>query len=790
MRLHDETEMKKKAAPAGDSILAETPLPGTIIEEKYDPTEEKKLVEKALSLEATLKGNNYHNLRYFSYETSSDGRSTPGGPRACFIADYGSEAWEKQKRIIKLDRDIITGRAKVHFDNGCTTENDFNTLVRLGPEAFKYHISPVVDHWQVEDDQGDKHFITAEKFFENYKPIHFLMPPVIEKYRSIHTLMSELKKDPLTKKEFEKISSNVIDALNYIDSNNIYHRDLSLRNIITNIRNEDPFYESTPKAKFKKKYWEPIRNFLGLRKPHDQLGIEAIVTDFANSCYKDHPTTKPQQTMGARQVADPLMLTGKAYDDKAEVYAVAKDFLEMLVGEQITETDQINRVSKILKSSLSDGLLLYQEFHGKLLQIEHGFEYEEYYKILRKAISKLPGHAKKYSDALYKALSPFESERYSSTKDFIREWQKASKKDWWSRTKSAAKIVAASTLIGLSAVSAYKMLNPDIHLYKVHSGWNKETNEIDNNYVKLDFNIGYYGSYPIIGDVPVNARSVLVPAGENINVVVSAHYQPMDKINETTTKFNGKAYIEDAEDGAQEFILDPVEPGFASEFGSGGSTISLRDLKIPKDSKEGTVRNLIFELYAPADTGYSDSWNSEKQKLEFTPKVLYDKNKLLVRKKVSLVTALPNRNYISNPSIAVDFSSFDRQLAYPHAFYFNALMNGKDYVRLDKGIKYMFRIPELGVTEICQERSDWSASNSVSLTPNLPSGPSMDNLTMQMIAYKGDTLLSQSFLPMKRESVNTDSRSGWYSMYDRDVPNNNFIDKVKKYSKEAAKLIK
>ena len=106
--------------------------------------EEMELILQVLELEERLKGRKlYHNLKYNQPEESSS-----QGPRACFTAEYGSLGKNLQERILKIDREEIqSNRAKIHQDNGCDTLNDFNMLVELGPDAYKHHVSPVVDFW-------------------------------------------------------------------------------------------------------------------------------------------------------------------------------------------------------------------------------------------------------------------------------------------------------------------------------------------------------------------------------------------------------------------------------------------------------------------------------------------------------------------------------------------------------------------------------------------------------------------------------------------------------------------
>jgi len=127
MKIHERME----SVPDGKAELK----PISVSEQADEPMQEKRIISKALKNDRQ-----YSNPRFLL--------ASANGPRACFIYDWGFDVSEKQERILKTDRlDIKNGRAKLHYDNGCTTLNDVKALSRLGLEAFKHHISPVLDFW-------------------------------------------------------------------------------------------------------------------------------------------------------------------------------------------------------------------------------------------------------------------------------------------------------------------------------------------------------------------------------------------------------------------------------------------------------------------------------------------------------------------------------------------------------------------------------------------------------------------------------------------------------------------
>ncbi len=390
----------------------------------YYNSPERDLVLKALEAERQLKGRIlYHNL------TPLDLGDLDGGPRAVFIADYGLEGKSMQKRVLKLEKlSISSEKARIFRERGCDSLNDFDMLVHFGQDAIKHHISPIYDMWIVKDDDGLDHVIIAEQGYFG-----------LERYKSMMSLLPELKKNPLTKKEFETVSTHSLDALEFSSEKNAYHRDRSLRNLITNIRNKRRIGE----------------------------GIEAIVTDHANACHKNHTSAKSIATMGAKQITDPLMvpaITGKEkkYDDGAEIYSVARDFLDMPVGEVVIGID-----------SLTGKVFVSNRFSQGLTNMRKGiFDENEYNLLINNAIASIPSYARKYVPNFRKALSFYENERYSSVSEFIKDWRKKSNRDFASSLNFGLKVAAISAafmFIGYGLSSFYRP--KEIDVFKVHSEW-------------------------------------------------------------------------------------------------------------------------------------------------------------------------------------------------------------------------------------------------------------------------------------------------------------------------------
>jgi serine/threonine protein kinase len=744
---------------------------------------EQLIIEKALRQEEKLKGKKlYHNLTYLPPE----GTPSTAGPRACFIADYGSKDRGKQKRILKKDRKQILGRrAKIHYEQGCTTLNDFDTLVDLGPEAYKHHISPVLDFWITTDDAGKEHFISAEKYFEGYRSINLLLP--------------ELKDKPLTRKEFDTLSSDILDALGYIDQKDTYHRDFSLRNIITNLRRpEEKKYEDTWKGAY-----EEIRDSIKkigsvFKKKKDSEKLEAIVTDFANACYKSHPTIKPQATMGATQVADILMIPAAnkgitlPYTDKTEVYSIAKDFLEMLVGEQIFSIDPSTGTAKILKTRFTKEENLFDE--------KGIFKKELYDYTLKLALyNEVPKHARKYNEVLQRALSSNEIYRYSSTQDFIKDWKKHGTSDWLSKTKRYATRTLGTAMIASQLFLGYEVLREKpAELFKVESNWVDKTNEIENNFFRVSTMI-----YSTNQSSMENPKAYIANQGTRLSVNVHAYFLPISKSLRFDTRFSGKVYFEgvepstsDSSDIIHNISVVPVDVDFQPEMGMYGYYADLWGIKLPENVPEGTVRNLVIELYPTVDTLYQKEWLSKEQDYKVTPKILFNgKDKPVIRKTIPIILNNIGSDGLKDSTSAISLQEFDN-----HSYYWDPEIKFKafdgrqsDYslMTVNKDIKYVVRIPEIGYMEKFNECDGWS--NVRDIKPNFPKGPSAKELTLQTIAYKNGHILNQTFLPISRESTGSQDMGGemkYLSRFEKIIPDTSFSSKVMRYSREATDIMR
>ena len=702
---------------------------------------EEHVIRTVLDIEERLKGRKlYHDLA----EKAQEETVTPG-PRAAFIAAYGASSKNRQERILKTDKaQIAPGRAQVHYEHGCDTLNDFNVLVSFGPDAYKHHVSPVVDFWSHKDTEGRVWNITAEKYFAGY--------------RSVASLMHELREQPLTKQEFKTISSHVLDALRYTDEEQqVYHRDFSLRNIITNIR--------TPQTK--------------------KAELEAIVTDYANACKKDHPTAKPQVTAGARQVTDPLLLPSvagrqRAYDDQAETYAVAKDFLEMLLGEQVMDIDQLGGTAQVRETSFTNSF--------SLVDARGVFQKDSYRQVMQAALARVPAYAKRFVPVLRKALSIDASQRFSSTQEFINAWQKHEKRRVLRGISVAAGTIGMGALLLGAGYSTHSFLQETPkESFRVHTEWNKETNDIENNYLRLRVNVNS------TRNMVLDADKMFVKRGDDISTTLTATYQALDRKFRSLDAVRGIAYIEGPGMDTmqtQTFSIVPKEAGLIlGEQGGYNSYAYLSHmLKVPADAADGTVYNAVFELYPYHDTIFCKTWNNEIQGYNNDNPIIFEsKDKAFLRKKIPLI--IESERQGKDPVGAMVFSRFTMEPYVVSQMSFRSTRDDEQFPRSDSKLGVSISIPELGyVKQVPPATRNWS--NTMDIHLDFPEGPTREDLTLQVITSKDGKVMSQFYAPLKRVSTNTGSAAEprFVSSYTIMAPESSFERKIKQYAKGADRL--
>lgn len=313
-------------------------------------------------------GNDYQDIQWFN----------GGRTKACFIATYQGI----EERVIKIDLDLPeTGPAVDAINKGYNSAHDAKMRMRLNQRGLKprNYQGPITEH-------NIPRVITfAEKEGVTFL-IEDFFPHDWSDKNPARTLTDYVKDEgPLNLDNFENVFAQLIDAVGYVSSCNMYHRDIKPENILIN---------ST---------------------------LELRLTDFGMACDKDEPKAKFSPSAGSRDVMDfglcPIF-TGEdsKYDDRSEVYEVGMNMLYALTGSMHIKYDRDEKNPTAIILSTGESLL---DENGKIKHKVHDNAVQE-------AVKQIPDEIrKKYGKVIKKCLAADPNERYKTVEDFIVAFQKA-----------------------------------------------------------------------------------------------------------------------------------------------------------------------------------------------------------------------------------------------------------------------------------------------------------------------------------------------------------------------------
>ncbi|MFC1727968.1 protein kinase [Nanoarchaeota archaeon] len=339
--------------------------------------------EKDIEFIKDILSDKYQNIQYLK----------EGGTRRTYLAEWGPG---KEKRVIKIDKDPESPRAKRHVERGCVTERDIEFLAQI-KDPEQHRLVRLCD-FEVKDGRT----ISVESHFES------------------KTLEETVKEEGvLNRREFETAFSHVIEGTRYLDEIGLYHRDEKPSNILIK---------------------------------RDKGGIEARITDFANACKKSQPKRKYLPTMGGHLITDPNLIgeftgTETNYNETSEVYALGVDMFYALTGKYIFEYDYDTRTARDFK-----GRNLLNE-NGRL-------DKEKHERTLEEALTFLPRESRKYSGIIKNCLTLDDTVRYDSVHELSKDFKdKSDQIKAMKRKYLAGAGVAASILVLLATLGTGKVKN-------------------------------------------------------------------------------------------------------------------------------------------------------------------------------------------------------------------------------------------------------------------------------------------------------------------------------------------
>ena len=149
----------------------------------------------------------------------------------------------------------------------------------------------------------------------------------LDKYRKKH-------RRPFTEEIVQYLMRQIVDAIKYLHSHNILHRDLKLDNILVNFENEQD------------------------RLNLNMLGAQVKIIDFGFATRLDPNKKLAFSTLGSPINMDPLILRKlnhidnkvSGYDEKVDIWSLGTLCYEMLIGKSTFEADNMRDLVKKIET--------------------------------------------------------------------------------------------------------------------------------------------------------------------------------------------------------------------------------------------------------------------------------------------------------------------------------------------------------------------------------------------------------------------------------------------------------
>jgi serine/threonine protein kinase len=527
-------------------------------------------------VEASLPSS-YQNLQFL----------TPGGTRAIFTADWGPA---QEKRVIKVDIEPESPRAKRHVSRGYDTSNDIEKLAHI-KEPELHGIMGLVDYIE----EGGL-TISVEKFFEG------------------KNLEERVKEKPLTLDEFTEVFSQVADIQRYlINTAELYHRDAKPSNYLIDDKNR-------------------VR-----------------ITDFANAGNKEDLEAKVMPSAGGHLILKPTtfsVFTGEtaAHSESDEVYSIGVNMYFALTGKYLFEFDPDKKTATHVESGenlLDENGILDKEKYAHLLT--------KAVKKLPKKARKKYGEVIEKSLSIdekqgYSSITEFH-------KDFHYAKRTSG---WFERrigfrlAHVATFLALAGTALGMAQLNenakqaevALEQQIEDNKRYLVGAEWDGDKLEINNNL----FEPKIFAYIPKTESRFPDQEYLQTERGGKVDISITLKQiaRGADLLDRSSITLKGRAYIEGLKefDDFQMWTHSHDGRDMQGEGAWGG--IGSPRLDIPKNLPDGNY-NIMIEVYAPTEEDLSNTVTANLSKYRFR-----HPGRILSRKRIPIVVGDPKARLIVN----------------------------------------------------------------------------------------------------------------------------------------------
>ncbi|USN45624.1 MAG: hypothetical protein H6502_00645 [Candidatus Woesearchaeota archaeon] len=617
-----------------------------------------------------------------------------GGTRKTYLANWGKAGLPV---IFKADiaaNELVSSHAKRHvLERGCTTENELDIISEIEHPEQHYLI-------------GLRDFFVSEKLLALGSPSGTI---TVENFFDGKTLEELVQEDGvLSKKEFEELFSQQLEAERYlINEVGVYHRDNHKRNILVKKTNK---------------------------------GIESRLTDYGNAIKKDRVQAKVLPTGGSTYILDPTLGETQAHDETSELFAIGKNMIYALTGEEVRD------------NSLA---------------------------AIKEALHKIKGGAKKYVPFIDRLVSHDREERFENIDQAIAAFAELKKPGFFKhlvtnyakQTMFAAGVLSTVTL---STVGAFLYQSADFAAQLAEESKRgvemkvlDRTADISNDL--FDATVRLY-SWDDCDHRWPEVEALRVAPGESLSGDIEAICEKIPIFDGnygiyrflSLPHFYGRAYIEgiDKEDHVGVWP-DRSESTVALDMHEGGAYGDGINYTIPEDIAPGT-HYFVVELFSPGNEKpqYGNDW-SEHLKLP-------EKGTLMFRTHIPLIVGEETQG------VDLKFLALNRMP--------DQLSLGEVYEAPSKG--YTFEPKNLTMeVSLPDEGHEFTLRNKSNRHPlhtylNMPNTNNTEVQPLQIVVRDSTgTINSCMYLPIKRQEETYNE--GRYQLWEFGIPGLEWKDKVK-----------
>ena len=606
-----------------------------------------------------------------------------GGTAYYFIADWTLDVGTR-KRSIKVDKPPEGPRAERHRKRGCDTRNQAARMFRL-KDAAKHNLNSMHGFRDLRSRGWDGNLM-VEDFFES------------------QTLEERVRDNgKLSIPEFEKTFSQVLVGEQYlIRKEKLYHRDLKPSNILIN----DEF--------------------------------ETRITDLANARSIEDLVPDVLPTAGGHFVMDPRLIgriTGRerAYDERAELYAIGINMLYGLTGKYWFEYDP------------DEGTGIRLDTGASILDSDGTYNSSSHNEVMHTALNSFNGDGEKYKKIIERCITGHENDRYKSVDELVRDFERAHKPGFWQEmAESWRQATAAVALAGLGAAGLawfgwdqeqkkQEALLADASRPGLSVTWEGDNLEATNNLFEM---------HTSIDDEIVQAKP-----GERILFAVYANEGAFEKrFGEILPKFPIEMYFEGV-GGKETFRLRPgpadyawqrTEPRSSPGFARHRTSIEVPDVPdglyiLRVDALSLTPEELREQMLAQESRPGTDQRIVDLR--------MPGTRKVAERERIRVL--------VGEPDLAIDVDYLN--LIQNKLGFERIPVDGETYTGHD--LRYVFSLPEEGTLE----RED-NPNTSVILTDSLFShGTDEAQNVLSVGVCRNKELAFSTYIPVRRRT--TDERS-------------------------------